>query len=461
MMMSRSASDVSDALSSDDDADNAEDDEAVVPVPPSGIDTGIDTGTGNNSADDDVMIVDGSPRSMCAPPAPTPSAVFNDEANLLGTVMTALWDDADERGMFRYDVRDVETRVVPGAGRYVAQLNEGRATKKRATEFRVDAVVQPFDAAKFNFCKAFASEVLFQFERATRGPVSGAVLGCMTGVAPTLHERVLCGPSPNLVVINVSPIEYGHVLLVPRVNDCIPQLADPATMELALHFAKEADSDSFRVGYNSLGAYATINHLHFQAYYLEHAFPVELAATAPLPQCPSLRGGARHHAPLVHLSRLVDYPVRGFVAELAPGVTPSRGIHALAELVGRACMALAAANVPHNVFVTKRGRRVFLYPQVFAERLSRGEVPADVVATGVNPACFEISGHMLYKSREDYAAADDAACTRILEAASVSEARFLQLADQLFGAPPLRVSATAKRAAVDDAGVTQPAKVHA
>jgi hypothetical protein len=30
--------------------------------------------------------------------------------------------------------------------------------------------------------------------------------------------------SPNLVYINVSPIEYGHVLLVPRVMDCLPQV---------------------------------------------------------------------------------------------------------------------------------------------------------------------------------------------------------------------------------------------
>lgn len=32
--------------------------------------------------------------------------------------------------------------------------------------------------------------------------------------------------SPNLVYINVSPIEYGHVLLVPRVMDCLPQVQD-------------------------------------------------------------------------------------------------------------------------------------------------------------------------------------------------------------------------------------------
>lgn len=62
----------------------------------------------------------------------------------------------------------------------------------------------------------------------------------------------------------VSPIEYGHVLLIPRIFDCLPQMIDHASFLAALHFAKEAADPFFRVGYNSLGAFATINHLHFQ-----------------------------------------------------------------------------------------------------------------------------------------------------------------------------------------------------
>jgi GDP-L-galactose phosphorylase len=62
----------------------------------------------------------------------------------------------------------------------------------------------------------------------------------------------------------VSPIEYGHVLLIPRVLDCLPQRIDRDSFLLALHMAAEAGDPYFRLGYNSLGAFATINHLHFQ-----------------------------------------------------------------------------------------------------------------------------------------------------------------------------------------------------
>ena len=72
--------------------------------------------------------------------------------------------------------------------------------------------------------------------------------------------------------LQVSPIEYGHVLLIPRILDCLPQRIDRESFLLALHMAAEAGNPYFRLGYNSLGAFATINHLHFQVttYCLAH-----------------------------------------------------------------------------------------------------------------------------------------------------------------------------------------------
>ena len=114
-------------------------------------------------------------------------------------------------------------------------------------------VVQPFDDAKFNFTKALQKEVLFQFEEAD-------VPGQGSGFLP---QAPVCA-SPNLVFINVSPIDYGHVLLVPHALGKLNQQVDPGTLRLALHFAHEAGNPYFRLAFNSLGAYGTVNHLHFQ-----------------------------------------------------------------------------------------------------------------------------------------------------------------------------------------------------
>jgi GDP-L-galactose phosphorylase len=105
------------------------------------------------------------------------------------------------RGLFRYDVTACETKVIPGNLGFVAQLNEGRHLKKRPTEFRVDRVLQPFDAAKFNFTKVGQEEVLFQFENGG-GDDSFFVESSPISVA----DR-----APNVVAINVGYIRTGNL----------------------------------------------------------------------------------------------------------------------------------------------------------------------------------------------------------------------------------------------------------
>ena len=56
---------------------------------------------------------------------------------------------------------------------------------------------------------------------------------------------------------------------MPRALDMLPQLADAASVRLALRFCAAVDNPFFRLAFNSLGAYATINHLHFQVYLRE------------------------------------------------------------------------------------------------------------------------------------------------------------------------------------------------
>ena len=46
-------------------------------------------------------------------------------------ILLAAWEDRFAAGLFRYDVTACKTKVVPGGYGFVAQFNEGRATKKR------------------------------------------------------------------------------------------------------------------------------------------------------------------------------------------------------------------------------------------------------------------------------------------------------------------------------------------
>lgn len=55
------------------------------------------------------------------------------------------------------------------------------------------------------------------------------------------------------------------------------------------------------------------------------------------------------------------------------------------------------ANIPHNVLIADCGSRVFIWPQAYAERQAKGLVPEHLLDCGVNPAVWEISGHMVLK----------------------------------------------------------------
>ena len=335
------------------------------------------------------------------------------------------WDECVKLQKFKYDLSTTESRTLPGTLGFVAQLNEGRATKKRQTEFKVDEVKQSFDEMKFNFKKVSGSEVLFRFEPLEEDSIiememdkeanqGNSIFVSEGEEKPHIHE------SPNLVIINVSPIEYGHILLVPRVKDSLPQQVAPSTMHFALQMAAESDNPFFRVGFNSLGAYGSVNHLHFQGYYLDAPFPVERAPTVAIPGLPQMINRVR-------VTQLAEYPVRGIVMEMVHEgeLDLDSSLWQLAKLCGNACRKLARANVPHNIFIVDGGSRLFLFPQCYQARISAGVVPEWILNTGVNPAAFEISGHLLMKTRDDFDALDETKACRMLEQVSLDESDFL------------------------------------
>lgn len=316
----------------------------------------------------------------------------------LDSLILSKWEDCADRGLFRYDVTACETKVLHGENGFVAQLNEGRHSKKRPTEFRVDEVLQPFDPKKFNFTKVGQEEVLFRFEESE------------DGVSKYSESATIENASPNVIVINVSPIEYGHILLVPRVMDCIPQRIDPDTLLLALHMTAEVNNPFFRVGYNSLGAFATINQLHFQAYYLNVPFALERASTT----CVTYINGEGG----VKVSEVANYPVRCLLYEIGSS------LEELANVVAKACITLQDANIPYNLLIADGGTRVFVIPQCFAERQAKGEVDQVVLDIRVNPAVWEISGHIILFRREDYERATEDYAWKLLAEVSLSENRF-------------------------------------
>ncbi|PKI67735.1 hypothetical protein CRG98_011948, partial [Punica granatum] len=128
------------------------------------------------------------------------------------------------------------------------------------------------------------------------------------------------------------------------------------------------------------------------------------------------------------ISELVNYPVRGLVFE------GGNTLQDLSNNVSEACSCLQDNNIPYNVLIADCGRRIFLLPQCYAEKQALGEVSAELLDTQVNPAVWEISGHIVLKRREDFEGASEGNAWRLLAEVSLSEERFQEVNALIFEA---------------------------
>ncbi|XP_018013260.1 GDP-D-glucose phosphorylase 1 [Hyalella azteca] len=220
------------------------------------------------------------------------------------------WKAASEVGALNYSVANVLTKILPGKYCIVAQLNPARAMQRRKPQ-SFTKLHEPFNPDLFNFTKIKSSELLFNIHLVLE------------------NNEDLSGS----IIVNAAPICSTHSLLLPSVQSCLPQLIDRDGLMLAVSTVLLSSSPSFRVGFNSLCAYASVNHHHYHCYFLPQHLYVESAACRPV------RG--RCHV-------FIDHYAPGFVFQVDP--------NCLIESVGAAMKLLSwmiSADIPHNVFITR------------------------------------------------------------------------------------------------------------
>lgn len=290
-----------------------------------------------------------------------------------------------ELGLFRYCLGELRTRTLPGPVGFVAQLNVERGVQRRRPQ-NIRSVGQAFDPREFNFNKIRPGEVLFRLRRREPRPPD----------APP-EEDVL-------VVINVSPLERGHVLLVPEPARGLPQRLLPGALRAGLDAVLLSSHPGFRVGFNSLGGLASVNHLHLHGYYLAHRLPVEGAPSEPLDP-----GG--------HVHLLGAVPAPGFLFYTRG---PGPGLEALVGRVCRATDYLTDREIAHNLFVTRgappgkasfsptlTGVRVILWPRKASFGIKEGEA--------FNVALCELAGHLPVKTPGDFSSLTEAAALALIQ----------------------------------------------
>ncbi|XP_044050200.1 GDP-D-glucose phosphorylase 1 isoform X2 [Siniperca chuatsi] len=341
----------------------------------------------------DVCRSSGNSLGMASPPAK------------FDTTIQAGWTDRMDRGLFRYHLGNLQTRILPGPHGYVAQLNVQRGTERRKPQ-EILSIQQEFNAKQFNFNKISPEEIIFEMIKDTEG----------RNEKGQLHQ-----PCRMVVLVNVSPLEFGHCLFVPDPSRCFPQVLTRFTIQVGIESVLLSSDAGFRVGFNSLGAFASVNHLHLHGYYLDHELKIESMPVKPL-------------VPEKGFYRLLDFP-GGFLF-----YTESEWVEKVARAICQVTDFLVDSNIAHNLFLTRgcppcdhvqneedhcsrKGVRIVVWPRISCFGAKE--------ESAFNVALCELAGHLPFKNKKDYELTTEKDVKAIIQRYLLPDAELLTLEQQL------------------------------
>lgn len=313
-----------------------------------------------------------------------------------------------EKGLFRYHLGDLQTRILPGPHGYVAQLNIQRGIERRKPQ-EILSIQQEFNAKQFNFNKINPEEVICEM------------------IKDTEQDRALedngqlFKPCRMVVLVNVSPLEFGHCLFVPDPSRCFPQVLTRFAIQVGIESVLLSSNPGFRVGFNSLGAFASVNHLHLHGYYLDHKLEIESVSVKPL-------------VPEKGFYRLPDFPT-GFLF-----YAESEEVEKVARAICKVTDVLVDGNIAHNLFLTRgcqpcdyiqkekdccsrRGVRIAVWPRISCFGAKE--------ESAFNVALCELAGHLPFKNKKDYELTTEKDVVDIIQRYLLPDREFLRLEQQL------------------------------
>ncbi|XP_041795595.1 GDP-D-glucose phosphorylase 1 [Chelmon rostratus] len=321
------------------------------------------------------------------------------------TTIQAGWTDRMDRGLFRYHLGDLQTRILPGPCGYVAQLNIQRGIERRKPQ-EILSIQQEFSAEQFNFNKINSEEIVFDMIKDAEGE----------NEKEKLHQ-----PCRIVVLVNVSPLEFGHCLLVPEPSHCFPQVLTTFAIQAGIESVLLSSDPGFRVGFNSLGAFASVNHLHLHGYYLDHELKIESVPVKPL-------------VPEKGFYGMLDFP-GGFLF-----YAESEWVEKVARAICQVTDFLVDGNIAHNLFLTRgcppcdriqneedrrlrKGVRIAVWPRKSCFG-TKGE-------SAFNVALCELAGHLPFKNKKDYELTTEKDVKDIVQRYLLPDTEFHMLEQQL------------------------------
>jgi len=260
----------------------------------------------------------------------TPAAFLNEDSKFDLQIKNGFAKIKEEGNILRSDPAKIEYRFFDD-GMALAWSEDHFSQKRKASKFK--QVCTPADEEAFNFTKVTEAEIIGEVEWPDRENEAH------------IHSDIIA---------NVSPCADAHVLIVPQRDLLHPQYMTQDLLLAGLHILSLSTKKDFRLVFNSLCAFATVNHFHYHAVYLRNlGFKDDMS---PMEQRAVIRVAGDQWEGNVSVELVVEshWPVRCFVFSAGckqgeEGPTPAGDIHALADATMRFISHLQKKNIPHNI----------------------------------------------------------------------------------------------------------------
>ncbi|XP_005184763.2 GDP-D-glucose phosphorylase 1 [Musca domestica] len=187
------------------------------------------------------------------------------ESKLLLNELKEKWQQLQSvPNIFAYRLNVTESKILPGNYGFYSEFNPDRTALRRAPQ-TILSLDPAFDEKKFNFKKIKPEECLMNVE----------------------YEG-----SKISMIINNSPLTRYHTLICPDVHLGLPQRICEKALRFCVDFLMnliENGESNIRIGYNSPGALASVNHLHLHLMFIEQELYIDRAELQFLSQSEVLR----------------------------------------------------------------------------------------------------------------------------------------------------------------------------
>lgn len=256
---------------------------------------------------------------------------LNYEQSLLDSLLLAQWDKFSRKGLVKYDVTYCATKIVggdDGRGVFVVQLNENCNFDLSKENGNTNSSCEQLGISE----KIFTENILFCIKIEGTNDKS---------------ELILSAPIPNnsvMVILNDTPVEYGHVFLLQQDGN-FTELLDSA-----MHVSADINNSSLRIFFDSPSSSSDL--IYFEACHFANDLAVELMPTI------SVFDGLTDEG--IGIFEIVNYPLKTMMFTYEK----KNDFGFFIDVVSKICSCLQHQNVGFNLLISDSGRKVFMFFQV-------------------------------------------------------------------------------------------------